>query len=200
MQALVARLRKNGVVFDHGLTSTEMSELENRYSLLFPPDLAEFLSTGLPISSNFPNWRTGQMEIPRGLIPIEENLNWPMTGICFDIQKNDFWMPHWGPKPEEMDKALQRARKVINEAPKLIPVYGHRFLPSEPLLAGNPVLSVSQADIVYYGTNLVSYLGKEFGLNNSKEENGSKSPRRIRFWSDIIDKLDSDFEAERSDC
>jgi hypothetical protein len=199
MDALVAQLREVGIGFEEGLRPKEVSEIEARYNFSFPPDLREFLATGLPISPNFPNWRTGQMEIPRGLIPIEENLNWPMTGICFDIEKNDFWMPDWGPRPKDADKALQRAREIINEAPKLIPVYGHRFLPTEPMLAGNPVLSVWQADIIYYGTDLVSYLGREFGLNSSKRENGSKSPRRIRFWSDIIDKLDSDFEAERSD-
>jgi len=59
------------------------------------------------------------------------------------------------------------------------------------------VLSVWQTDIIHYGTDLLSYFGKEFHVPLSNRGNGNRSPRRIRFWSDIIDKADVDFEFER---
>jgi len=41
-----------------------------------------------------------------------------------------------------------------------IPVYSHRYLPSEPKATGNPVLSVHQTDIIYYGNDLASYFSR----------------------------------------
>ena len=124
-------------------------------------------------------------------------MNWPANGICFDIEHDNFWMQDWGPKPQNSQEAFHLAREKVKEAPTLIPVFQHRFLPADPLMEGNPVLSVWQSDIIYYGLDLPTYLGKEFHFASAKRENGSKSPRRIRFWSDIIERADAEFEMER---
>src|SRR5258706_5810017 len=86
------------------------------------------------------------------------------------------------------------AQDKAKEAPALVPVFAHRFLPAEPLLEGNPVLSVWQADIIYYGLDLVNYFLNQFHLSQSSQANGSKPPRKIRFWSDIIEKAAAQFE------
>ncbi|MFZ5439189.1 MAG: hypothetical protein ACOZQL_04230 [Myxococcota bacterium] len=62
-----------------------------------------------------------------------------------------------------MNEALSRARTLLAHAPKLVPVFGHRFLVTEPLRAGNPVLSVYQSDIIVYGNSLADDLAHEFG-------------------------------------
>jgi len=88
---------------------------------------------------------------------------------------------------QRLEQALDRVGQKIAEAPKLIPVYSHRFLPSEPLANGNPVLSVWQTDIIiYHGPDLESYFEREFGLVRQGTGNGTRVPRRIRSWSDII--------------
>ncbi|HEY6270031.1 MAG TPA: hypothetical protein VIX11_17150 [Candidatus Acidoferrum sp.] len=81
----------------------------------------------------------------------------------------------------------------------MIPIFSHRFLPAEPATAGNPILSVYQTDIIYYGTDLASYFANEFKFPIASWHDGENSPRRIRFWSDIIDKVDADCESERGD-
>jgi hypothetical protein len=53
--------------------------------------------------------------------------------------------------------------------PRLVPVFSHRYLPAEPHLSGNPVLSVYQTDIIYYGSNLKRYIAHEFG-NLTREQ------------------------------
>ena len=77
------------------------------------------------------------------------------------------------------------ARARVAQAPRLIPVMGHRYIPAEPELAGNPVFSVYQTDIIYYGVDLATYLRCEFGqldhVNAVREE-----ARRIRFWSELV--------------
>jgi hypothetical protein len=63
---------------------------------------------------------------------------------------------------------------------KLIPIYGHRMMPDEPHLPGNPVFSVYQTDIIYYGYDLADYLRHEFHLPG--REPWPERVRAIRFW------------------
>src|ERR1700732_4940095 len=192
MGEVIAALKQKGVRFEDGLRDDEFAYTQSLYSFSFPLDLRDFLSHGLPVSGKFPNWRTGKVQHGQRTISIAELMDWPAEGICFDIERNNFWMPDWDAKPSDLQEAFRLARRMVKQAPALIPVYSHRFLPAEPAISGNPVLSVWQTDIGYYGLDLVSYLTKEFNLPLKHHGNGDKSPRRIRFWSAIIDKMDSE--------
>src|SRR5262249_18265818 len=151
-----------------------VATVERRYAFTFPPDLRAFVQTGLPCSQGFPNWRTGPEEALR------DSLEWPLEGICFYIEHNGFWMDDWGIRPASLDEAFRLARLKVANAPVLIPVYGHRYMPDEPSLSGNPVMSVWQTDIIYYGCDLASYLEHEFGVESPTPV--SQQPRAIRFW------------------
>jgi hypothetical protein len=67
------------------------------------------------------------------------------------------WWPEWGEEPASPDARKEVLRSVVSHAPKLIPLIGHRYLPEEPHEAGNPVFSVYQSDVIYYGANLTDY-------------------------------------------
>src|SRR5207248_328250 len=97
----------------------------------FPPDLREFLSFALPISTGWVDWRHGNRS------EIALKLSGPLAGICFDIQHSDFWLNSWGEKPEALDEAFHRARAAVDAAPRLIPIYGHRYIPDRPHEVGN---------------------------------------------------------------
>jgi len=81
--------------------------------------------------------------------------------------------------------AFEVARRFVEQAPRLIPIHSHRYLPAEPNTAGNPVFSVYQADIIHYGRNLRSYLLHEFG-KMTYTESVTPEPRDVRFWSDLV--------------
>jgi len=73
--------------------------------------------------------------------------------------------------------------QVLSHAPKLIPIFGHRYLPATPSQAGNPIFSVYQSDVIHYGADLADYL--------DREENGWESlpwpeVREIDFWSELV--------------
>jgi hypothetical protein len=70
---------------------------------------------------------------------------------------------------------------LLAAAPKLIPIYHHRMMPDEPHLKGNPVFSVWQTDIIYYGFDLEDYLRHEFVLPGRKA--WPETIRPIRFWN-----------------
>ena len=175
-------LREAGVVFESGLTQEEIQLVEASFGFQFPPDLKSFLMFALPSGKGWPNWR--DVEDPE----IQRRLDWPYEGMCFDIQNGAFWPAGWGPKPESLTEAFEIAKRKVDAAPKLIPILGHRYLPDRPSLEGNPVFSVYQMDIIYYGSNLWNYFEKEFQYYFGVTEHQlSDTPRRIEFWSDFID-------------
>ncbi len=104
----------------------------------------------------------------------------------FDIEHNDFWWEAWGKRPPALSEACAIAQAKVEGTPRLIPVYGHRYLPAEPASSGNPVFSVHQTDIIVYGRDLRTYLACDFGpVDWSEAVRGNL--RRIRFWSDLVD-------------
>jgi len=170
-----------GVQFEDGLTTKEISEIENTYGFKFPPDLIEFIAYALPISERFINWRS---EDP---INIKSRLAWPLEGMCFDIKNNAFWVEEWGEKPDNLDEAYEIARKAVSNAPKLIPIFSHRYIPDSPSEEGNPIFSVHQTDIIYYGTNLFNYLDHEFDFGIDKDKQKFEGNfRTIEFWSNLV--------------
>src|SRR5687767_12231522 len=137
-------LRSHGVRLQPGLSEQEALRIECENGFTFPDDLRAFLMTALPVGLSFPDWRN----LDR--LKISEWMLQPYEGIAFDIEHNSFWWSNWGPRPNDLAQALAVARKAIDQAPRLIPIYGHRFIPAQPIEAGNPVFSVHQTDIIYY--------------------------------------------------
>lgn len=110
-------------------------------------------------------------------------LDWPLEGIIFDIENNDFWLREWGDRPASSNERAEVASAAVSHAPKLIPLISHRYIPTEPSESGNPVFSIYQTDIIYYGANLTHYFENEFGGWSALDESAY---RHIRFWSDLV--------------
>jgi len=121
-------------------------------------------------------------------------LDWPAEGICFDIEHNGFRREEWGARPRRSEDAFTVGRAKIGEAPTLIPIYSHRYIPEEPPMAGTPVFSVYQTDIIHYGNDLPSYFAAEFHADPDRlpeyhitcPDWAVKSPRPIRFWDCLL--------------
>ena len=146
------------------------------YGLRFPPDFVEFLSASRPMETY--DW---SIDNPA----IWQMLNWPAEGLIFDVEHNALWLADWGPRPEIPEARAEVVRAVVHEAPPLIPVYSHRYIPAEPNEAGNPVFSVYQADIIVYGFNLKDYVGRETG--HCDEVEWPDQIKHIRFWSHLVE-------------
>ena len=180
---LIERLRSRGVRFESGLAGYDFERIREEFGIVFPPDLRDFYTAAMPVSQGFWNWSDRSESNEAG---IRDMMNWPIEGMIFDIINNAFWVDSWGEKPGSQEKAIEIARERCLSAPKLIPVFGHRFIPMEPSEAGNPVLSVYQTDTICYGENLASYLGIEFGFNKY-EEMDFNAIKPVRFWSEVMD-------------
>ena len=169
-------MRLYGHYFRPGLSQTELCAAEERVGVAFPPDLRHFLSIVEPWGEGFPDWR--KLAAPT----LARFLDGPLDGLLFDIEHNDFWPSRWGAAPADLADRLALARENFTELPRLIPIYGHRYLAADPFRSGNPVFSVHQTDVIYYGRNLEHYLEVEF-LGGDREP--LRDVRHIPFWSDL---------------
>lgn len=185
--------------FVEGLKEYEFRKVEKKFHFEFPDDLREFLTVALPVNSSvdelkakenpnyrldltgFPDWRKFDTD------SLYAQLNSPLEGIWFDIEHNGFWLEEWGKKPKGMDEAKAKVVYKFQDYPKLIPIFGHRYIPEKKYGKDNPVFSVMQTDIIYFGDNLLEYLINEFERGPGKYIL-AKSPKKVPFWSNIVEK------------
>lgn len=171
-----------------GLTDAEFARVERDYDFEFADDHRAFLAVGLPLNrppqagqawpGPWPDWRDGDPGDLRGQI------GWPVEGALFDVEHNALWHPSWGQRPARASRALKAARQHLRRAPTMIPVYGHRYLPAGRGTYGHPVLSIYQADIIVYGTDLAGYIDCEFtGWFISADWT---PPPLVPFWSEFL--------------
>jgi hypothetical protein len=176
-------LRKAGVDLDVGLSREELDAVERRFEFRFLPEHREFLRLHLPVGSGWPDWRSGDPS------QLEESLMWPLDSALFDVRNKEFWPLTWGTRPVDETEAVAVARRHLEEMPKLVPVYGHRYLPAAPAPSPAPVFSVYQTDVIYYGKDLVDYIEHEFGTTKPWTPGPTA---RIPFWSDLAEGAESE--------
>ena len=166
-----------------GYTSTELDDIQARWDLRFPPDLVDLLRRQRPLIGG-----PGSFDwITEDAVAIRERLDWPFESFWFDIEHNGVWWSDWGERPEALAAQYEIAHAVLAAAPKLIPLFGHRYLPQTPGEAGNPVFSVHQSDVIIYGADLADWIARE---RDGWSERTPAQPKEIRFWSDAVRRND----------
>lgn len=165
-----------------GLSAEDFSSIEKQLGFRLPEDFT-YLFGNLqdPGGVMFP-WATFRKQ------DYDRRMEWVWEGISFDVE-NGFWMDRWGERPEQLASALDLARKDFASWPKLLPIYSHRFLAAEPYRVGNPVFSIMQTDIIYYGSDLAHFLALEFLGADYKTHSYDPPIQRVEIWSDFAQGL-----------
>lgn len=171
-------LKAQGIEILPGLTGARVQEIEAELKTPLPQDLKAILIKGVPHASNdpklFPDWSNDYKK------ELKTSQAWVEEAFTFDIENGSYWSDLFGKRPNDVEEAKKQALDTVRTWAPLVRVYGHRFMPTMPNEAGNPVFSVHQAcDTVYYGVNLVDYFNKEFGLNLSNQQT---QPKGIPNW------------------
>ena len=169
-------LLENNIHIEHGLSDDEVRKIEKIYNVKFPKQWLEFYQNILPVSERFYNWRDFSVE---NIAAIRERLASPYNGILESINEIA-WDISWGLEPDKVEEKNKKIRKMLESAPPLIPLYGHRFLPSYENQE-MPILSVVDLDIIYYGKDLYDYFEIEFG--NRKLSLALKEYKQVPFWT-----------------
>lgn len=182
-EKLFLEIKKKGLLVNKGLSEKEIVEIEQFYQIKFAPDHKLFLKHGLVIGDRFYNWRD---DSKNNVKKIKEMLDWPLEGIIFDYENNNFTYSYEDGNGFHFLSSVHEF-KVWYEAnvPKLIPIYGHRFMSPVPENIGSPVYSIYQTDIIYYGANIFTFFDNEFqfdlNINYPKWET-DQTP----FWSELV--------------
>jgi hypothetical protein len=164
-----------------GYTQSELNQIQSEWKLRFPPDLVELMREQRPLRSGGFDW------LKTSPTKIERAINWPYEGFLFDVEENDLWWPEWGDKPASKSGRAARLEEVFAKAPRLIPLDGHRYLPETPFERSNPVFSVYQSDVIYYGADLADWIVKEGpGLGAGRAIDPNHPPKEIPFWSEVV--------------
>ncbi len=191
---LVNEMKKAGIKFGEGLTDKEVELIENKFNFQFPPDLKVFLQNQLPISDSFVNWRLA-LHSETEYNNIIKRMNWTLDGTLFDVKHGKWYEIFWGEQPKTLEEKIAKVTDLYQTYPKLIPIYSHQYIPSTPNKVDNPVFSVYQTDIIYYGNDLADYFASEFYFElDDKLFNIAKEPKRIiPFWGELVQYLDDRF-------
>jgi len=171
----IRRLRAGGVRLDPGLSDEEVSRLQDRLAFAFGPEHREFIQSALPVGESWPNWRHDSGEDLQG------RLAWPVESVLFDVRNNGFWPASWGDRPDLKEDREREARAHLADVPKLVPVFSHRYLTSDPQSKPSPVFSVYQSDVIFYGDDLLDYVAHEFRVPPRHPSDRTHVP----FWSDL---------------
>lgn len=155
----------------------QLDDAQAKWDLRFPPDLVDLFLDRRPVDpgGRIIDWAKDRDE------RIRRTLDWPFEGFWFDVENAGVWWPEWGEKPADRDTRFAALKAAFDAAPTLIPNFAHRYIPAEPHEAGNPVFSVRQTDVIYYGVDLMDYFERELGGWDSKP--WPAPLKEILFWS-----------------
>lgn len=161
-----------------GLSGDELSRVQEEAEAVFPEDLCELLSDCLPAGRGFPDWRRDPASV------MAEWRKRLLEGILADVfEENGPWLDEWDERPPDEAEARSIVTELVDAAPALIPIHGHRGIPNEPQERGNPVFSVMQTDVIVYGVDLDDYLRREF--HGRRLRPVPDQQREIRFWTSL---------------
>ncbi|QTU83579.1 hypothetical protein J7S27_03385 [Carnobacteriaceae bacterium zg-C25] len=178
MDCLKLLLKQKGIRWECGLKEIEIVELENLYNIAFSDDWKEIYSKMLPVGLGFYNWRD---KSESNVAYIKEIMQQPYLDVLENYNEIQ-WNSDWGDMPNSDDEKFLKIKLLLKNAPKLIPIYEHRYLPA---IKKAPVISVHNIDIIYYGENLIDYFFIEFGLKDWKNIDFNNI-HNINFWMDDL--------------
>jgi hypothetical protein len=172
-----------------GYSQTELDDIQSRWSLRFPPDLVALLREQRYPAARWPRsstdlWRIDVDWIYGSESHIKQIIARPVVVCLHDAERNKVWWGEWEERPATRGGRYRRLRKILDGAPKMIPVRGV-YLPEEPCESGNPVFSLMGFDGIYAGANLADWLERNYSNRNRLPWPPIKE---IRFWSDLVRK------------
>ncbi|XXG48930.1 hypothetical protein AAC387_Pa02g3250 [Persea americana] len=194
---LIDHLKACKIPVSDGLSDDEFASIEAEFGFVFPPDLRSILREGLPVGAGFPNWRSSSHQ------QLENLVNLPISGLCNEVSKGNFWCRSWGSRPKSEREALVLAKRLLARSPVLVPIYRHCYIPARPSLAGNPVFYVRGAVFRYAGYDVAGFFEEVVfrpALGMTAPAWAAKAARRIEFWSDLAERRDGTCEWKDVTC
>lgn len=155
-------LENAGVKITETLTSEEIKRIEEIYGITLPKELCKFYANGVPV----------------GTI-VNEKADFSARDGFYNW--HDFSDENVAYIKEKMEFAYSE-KLVPENAPRLIPIYGHQYVPMMEM-EELPVISVCGADVIFYAQNLEDFMER---IMKPFERHEPVAVEGIPFWSEYI--------------
>lgn len=170
---------ENHILVDSGLTEEEITAIEKQYRIEFPERFRDMLMDSVPIGKGFYNWRDSSSSNTHR---IEQALKKPYESLIENVNEL-VWREDWGEEPESLSEKKTIMEMVLRSAPKVIPIYEHRYVVCLNK-TDSPVISIMNTDIIPYGQSIDQYLMHEFcGQPMNNDFN-----KKQCFWNEIEER------------
>lgn len=176
---IINQLKQKGIEFARGLSDEELFWIEHEYEIAFPEELKNFYKEALPISKGFYNWRDKRNE---NIMNIKRVMNMPIQSIIENFEEIE-WSDEWGEEPCDMYERKKSIEDMALMAPKLIPIYSHRYMAAIECKKP-PIFSICGTDIIYVAKSLKDYFLNEF-ITKKFNVFMNNEVSYISFWSDL---------------
>ena len=186
MKELVAKLKKQNIKFEEGLSEEEIAKAESAFEIKFPKEIKFFLSYGLPVGDGFYNWRDCSKKNVELINDFQKRVEESFT---FDLDNNNLANDFKDKFPNIKDEEeLKRAiMSYLHSSPKLIPFYAHRCFFNG--MDNMPIISYWQpTDLIFYGSDFENYIENEFLRKHEEFELGKITEKfqTTGIWKDLI--------------
>ncbi len=166
-----------------GYSPDELKQIESKWKIKFPKKFSEILMKYKIQNKGFIDWLNDDEVL------IFNKLNEPLLGLLESIE-NGFWLKKWGPC-KSIEKNIMHIKKLLGEAPRLIPLHRNKYLMPTQDGEVNPVFSIVGHDIIIYSSSINTYLSSNFidcpdHIKNESKNIIEKNVPFISFWSNFL--------------
>lgn len=96
--------------------------------------------------------------------------------VVLDAVEKGYWSAEWRKRPADARQAMAKVRAQLQDVPRMVPVYAHRYLSAGRNTSRHPVLSIhSVNDTIVYGWTWPTTSTKSSGPPTSASLSGGTS-------------------------
>lgn len=183
---MINRLKNVGIQFEDGMTEKELDRAEKFFQFRFPKDIREFLSCGVPVGSDFFDYRDLSED---NLARFRKFATSIERSFRFDLKNNreDMLEMLGGKLGFDRDSASfdDAVIKYLNQSVRLVPFFAHRCFFDG--MDDMPIVSFWQpVDTIFYGGTFENYLEHEFLEMDRILDNIQERMENTGIWKDLI--------------